>query len=361
MRQQPVGVGEPAVRERELRVLAERLLEELDRLLQPFGGALVEVIAALEIQVARREVVAALARAGRELAVRGHRGELGDDRLGDLLLRRDRIGRGHVGGLRPEVAAAGAVHELGGHAQSVAARAHAAADEERGIAARRGGAAVVGRRLAFGREHAQRLERQQAVHDLVAQATAELRERRALRAIGEGLHRDGVASRERGRERRPERGGALAGAEDGRVAALRQVDDLLVALTLFAVVAREPRAQPPRLHPHDRVGARIERRFLPEDLDADHVLLEVAAAAVERLEDDEAAGSASGDRPARTFCSPGCGRAAVWRAVPAVWLAAGPPVSRPWGDYRPDRRREVIPVLTTIPVCIECQHAKCGS
>ena len=69
-----------------------------------------------------------------------------------------------------------------------------------------------------------------------------------------------------------------------RVPALRQVDDQFVAMALFAVIARQPRAQAARLHAHDRVGARIERRFLAEHLDADHVFLELAAAAGDGLE-----------------------------------------------------------------------------
>ena len=65
MREQSVGVGQAAVRERELRVLDDRLLEELDRLVQAFFGALIEVVAALQVEIARGEVVGLAARARR--------------------------------------------------------------------------------------------------------------------------------------------------------------------------------------------------------------------------------------------------------------------------------------------------------
>ena len=62
MREQAIGIGQAAVRERELRVLDERLLEEVDGLLQAFLGPLIQVIAALQIEIARREIVAVPAR-----------------------------------------------------------------------------------------------------------------------------------------------------------------------------------------------------------------------------------------------------------------------------------------------------------
>ena len=55
--EQAVRVGESAVRQRELRVLDDRLLEEVERLVQPFVGALVQVIAPLQVEVARRQVL----------------------------------------------------------------------------------------------------------------------------------------------------------------------------------------------------------------------------------------------------------------------------------------------------------------
>ena len=86
VREQPVGVGEAAVRQRELRVFDDRLLEELDGLVQAFFGALVEVIAALQVQVARGEVVGLVAArpARRRLSDFGR--ELLGDALGDRLL-----------------------------------------------------------------------------------------------------------------------------------------------------------------------------------------------------------------------------------------------------------------------------------
>ena len=67
----------------------------------------------------------------------------------------------------------------------------------------------------------------------------------------------------------------------------RSIDDL-VALGLPRGSSDEPGAQPARLHADDRIGARIERRLLAEDLDADDVFLQLAAAPADRFDDDEA-------------------------------------------------------------------------
>ena len=52
-----------------------------------------------------------------------------------------------------------------------------------------------------------------------------------------------------------------------------------VGAPFFAVVADQLRAQPARLHAHDRIGARIERCLLAEDLHADDVFLQFVAGA----------------------------------------------------------------------------------
>ena len=57
VRQQAVRVRETAVRQRELRILDDGPLEELQRLVQPLVGALIQVIAPLQIEVARRQVL----------------------------------------------------------------------------------------------------------------------------------------------------------------------------------------------------------------------------------------------------------------------------------------------------------------
>ena len=57
VRQQPVRVGQAAVRQRVLRVLAERRLEEVERLPQAFFGALIQVIAALQVQILRGQIL----------------------------------------------------------------------------------------------------------------------------------------------------------------------------------------------------------------------------------------------------------------------------------------------------------------
>ena len=57
---------------------------------------------------------------------------------------------------------------------------------------------------------------------------------------------------------------------------------------IFLIVANELRAQPARLHSDDRIGPRIEGRFLAEDVHADDVLFELGAASADRFEHDEA-------------------------------------------------------------------------
>ena len=119
--------------------------------------------------------------------------------------------------------------------------------------------------------------------DLVAQAAAEILEaarpgcRRRAACTATVLRPASVAVSDRF-------AAALRRApEHRRVAALGQVDDQLVAVAFVAVVAGEPRAQPAGLDADDRIGARIEGRFLAEDLHADDVFLQIAAAARRRF------------------------------------------------------------------------------
>jgi len=56
--QQPIGIGETAVRERRFGILGERLLEEVQRLPQALVGPLVQVISTLKVQIVRGEVFA---------------------------------------------------------------------------------------------------------------------------------------------------------------------------------------------------------------------------------------------------------------------------------------------------------------
>ena len=57
MGQQAVRVCEAGVRQRVLRILDERPLEEIERAPKAFLGALIQVIAALEVQVVCGEVL----------------------------------------------------------------------------------------------------------------------------------------------------------------------------------------------------------------------------------------------------------------------------------------------------------------
>ena len=130
--EQAVGIRQAAVRQRELRVFDDRLLEELDRLVQAFFGALIEVVAALQVQIARREVVGL--RAARR-ARRRHRPRAPPCRrpAWRCFLAGERIGELDVGGFGPQVKAARAVDEVNGDAQAIARRAHAAGDHQRGV------------------------------------------------------------------------------------------------------------------------------------------------------------------------------------------------------------------------------------
>ena len=119
VREQSVRVGQAAVRERELRVFDDRLLEEVDRLVQAFLGALIEVIAALQVEVARGQIVARPAGAGGAVARRAApAASLSTIALGDRLpAPASGSAERHVDRLGPQVIAARAVDELRGDAQ----------------------------------------------------------------------------------------------------------------------------------------------------------------------------------------------------------------------------------------------------
>ena len=283
MREQAVRVRQPAVGERELRVFHDRLLEEVQRLLEAFVGALVQVIAPLQVQVARRQVLRRPARAATLAGVHEPRLELVDDRLRHRFLRGEHVAERHVDRLGPEVRGARRVDEVDRDAEPIAGLADAAGQEHGDlpgvlVAEPQGQAAA-----RLHREDAQRLELRQAVNDLLLQAVAEVGELLRRAVVRERLHGDRVLSGERRPERAARGAGRLAVLEDRRVAALGELDDQRVGAAFLAVVAHQARAQPPRLHPDDRVGARIERRVLVEDLDADHVFLELIAASRERF------------------------------------------------------------------------------
>ena len=69
MGEQAVGVGQAACASAYLGVFDQRLFEEVERLAQAFLGALVQVIAALQIQVVRGEVLGRPPRAATPAAV----------------------------------------------------------------------------------------------------------------------------------------------------------------------------------------------------------------------------------------------------------------------------------------------------
>ena len=119
VRQKPVSIGQAAVGERILAVLDDGALEEVDSLAETLLGPLIQVIAALEAQVAGGEILgqpAAAKGAGRAVRL-----ELLDDGVRDRLLRGE-IGGRRIEGLRPGVRAARAIDEMSGHAELVSDR-----------------------------------------------------------------------------------------------------------------------------------------------------------------------------------------------------------------------------------------------
>ena len=125
------------------------------------------------------------------------------------------------------------------------------------------------------------------VDDFLAQSFAEIVEivRRAV--VGERQDRNRVAADERRGDGPLDQHGRLAPLEGRRISAFGQLDDPFVRATLFAIIANQLRPQPPRLDAHDRIRARIERLLLAENLHADDVLFQLAAAAGNRFVDDE--------------------------------------------------------------------------
>ena len=54
---QAVGIGQPAVRQRVLRVLDQGLAEEFERLQQAFLAALAQMVSALQVEIVRRQIL----------------------------------------------------------------------------------------------------------------------------------------------------------------------------------------------------------------------------------------------------------------------------------------------------------------
>ncbi len=125
------------------------------------------------------------------------------------------------------------------------------------------------------------------VDDFFAQSLAEVIEVARRRVIGERRDHDGVAAGKCGGDRSPDQHRRVASLQRRSVTALRQLDDPFVRTAFLAVVANQLGAEAACLDPDDRIGSRIERLFLTEHLDADHVLLQLVTTAGERLFDDE--------------------------------------------------------------------------
>ena len=256
--------------------------------MQSFVGSLIEMIAALEVQVPRREILRRAARAASLAGIEEPGLELSHDRAGDRLLRREGVLGLRVDGFRPEVRRRGVVDEMDGDAKPVRTRADTASQQNRGVSRRVVGVGVCVRHTGLPGHHPQAVELCETVNGLLVQAAAEVSEVMCGAVIREWKDRDGISPRQRGADRASTGRYRLTRLEDRRVTAFWQLDDDSVGPALFAVVPHQSGAQPPRLHTHDRVRARIERRVLVEDLNADDVFLELIATADERFEHDEA-------------------------------------------------------------------------
>ena len=103
--------------ERGLSILDKGLFEEVQRPPEALFGALVEVVAALQVEIVRGKVFdrsllpAGLQQSGLKLL---------DNHLRDLLLRVDRVGEIGVHRFGPQVAAAGTIDQLGCHTHRIA-------------------------------------------------------------------------------------------------------------------------------------------------------------------------------------------------------------------------------------------------
>ena len=130
MREQPVGIGKAAVGERKLRVFDHRLLEKLHGLVQALFGSLIEMVAALQVEIASGEIVRLFPGSRNRVAIDlGH--QLVGDPPGDRFLSADRIALIDIGRFGPQVVAARAVDEVNRDAQLIARRSHAAGNHQR--------------------------------------------------------------------------------------------------------------------------------------------------------------------------------------------------------------------------------------
>ena len=199
MREQTVGIRQSAVRRRVLRVLRDRLLEELDRLDEPLFRALIEVIPSLQIQIVRGEVFDRLPLPAGSAVPQALGLEAFDDGVRDRVLRLEAVAKRRVDGFRPEVTARRGVDEMGRDADAVVRSPHAAAQRQP-------------RRLSLvrfagvGRDDAETFQPRQPVNQLLGQTGAEVGEIAAFAVIGKRGHRHRVPARERIRGRRLRRG-----------------------------------------------------------------------------------------------------------------------------------------------------------
>ena len=111
MGQQPIGICQSCVGERGFGVFDQRFLEEIEGFAQTFVGPLVQVIATLQVQVVRGEILRGPTNARSEPLVSQLGLEFVVDRRRDAFLCGEHVVDTRVHRFRPEIAAVRAVDE----------------------------------------------------------------------------------------------------------------------------------------------------------------------------------------------------------------------------------------------------------
>ena len=289
--EQSIGVREAREGVRILAVFHQRPFEELHRFSEAFLGALIHVEPALEIEIARGEI---LDRPGQALRRAGARGVPQPSRHGlrHQFLQGEAGFGGAVETFRPRIGATGAIDDLHGNPNRRAVFSKASRHENGGIEFRGRGTEINrsarGSRFAIpGSQHAKGFAGCERMQDLLPEAPAEVTHVARGTLVGERQHRDGIAAGQGVRDGALLRD-AFTAPEDRAIAALRQLNHNGVADAFLGIVFRQAGAQPAGLDTDDRVGAGIEGSVLVENLHADHIFLQLTSPAGDGFADDEA-------------------------------------------------------------------------
>ena len=131
LREHRAGIREARVSQRVLRIERQRLIEALERLLEP-EPALRQVIPPFQIEMIGVEIPGGRSDQRRPLDTQGDLKSVGD-RLRDLVLDREDVRHFAVVALRPEMVAVADLHELGTDPQPISRLAHASLQHRRDL------------------------------------------------------------------------------------------------------------------------------------------------------------------------------------------------------------------------------------